>query len=269
MSGIPESILACVDAEIDSALFSNNPQYKGYRYEHKRSCIALGREPPNPFDGYGLVAAIYNRIERNLMCRPDRKPSLENWNLCSDNRLNPKSDNIKKNKNKSNEVTLERAIVEKWPTKWTYQMPVASGLFSSSSDKRRAIDLVHSKNNGQFDFVELKIQSDTPLYAAMEIVGYGLIYLASRLDMAKNLGYVSEALPVLKASGITLCVLAPKDYYEDYSLKWLQTAINDGLRKLDKGNLQMDFRFEKFLFPWNHDMSASNLSERLVREPVY
>lgn len=273
MSVVPSSILSCVDAEIDSAFFSNEQLQKGFRYEHKRSCIALSNEPYNQFDGYGLIAAIYDRIEKNLIRRPNRKPSSENWKLGSWSNKGAISENIKNKKNKSDEVTLERAIVEKWPENWTYQVTVASGLFGSISDKRRAVDLVHNKGNGQFDFVELKIKSDTPLYAAMEILGYGLVYLASRQDAAKNLGYVSEELPVLRASEITLCVLAPDDFYKNknlyYNLEWLQDAINKGLQKLGKGNLKMVFRFEKFLFPWNHDMSASDLPEHLVREPVY
>lgn len=270
MSIVPSSILSCVDAEIDYALFKNEQLQNGYRYEHKRSCIYLSKNPPTQFNGYDLIVAIYDRIEKNLMRRPKRYPSEKNWELRST------SDQVAVKtgaKNESDEVTLERAIVEKWPTKWTYQMPVASGLFGPISDKRRAVDLVHSRGNGQFDFVELKIQSDTPLYAAMEILGYGLVYLASRQDTARNLEYASEELPVLRAREITLCVLAPDDYYKNknlyYKLKWLQDAINNGLQKLDKGNLKMDFRFEKFLFTWKNNMSTSNLPENLVREPVY
>lgn len=272
MSVVPSSILSCVDAEIDSAFFSNEQLQKGFRYEHKRSCIALSNAPHNQFDGYGLIAAIYDRIEKNLMRRPNREPSSENWKLCSTNRLSAKSENIKKNKNTSDEVTLERAIIEKWPTEWTYQMPVASGLFGSTSDKRRSVDLVYikGKDNRSFDFVELKIASDSPLYAAMEILGYGLVYYASRQDTAKNLKYDSKDLAVLEARKISLCVLAPEAFYGTYNLKWLQKAINDGLERLvDIDSLKMDFRFEKFEFQWKHNMSGSDLPKQLDRKPVY
>jgi hypothetical protein len=267
-SSAPESILACVDAEIDNFLFSNSTQYKGYSYKQKRSCIDLSRG----FDGYGLVTAIYSCIERNLIRRPNRNPSPENWKLCSENRLNAASEKIEKGKNKSNEVTLERAIVEKWPRDWTYQMPVASGLFGSTSDKRRSVDLVYikQKDKGYFDFVELKIASDTPLYAAMEILGYGLVYYASRQDKGRNLQYEIKDLPVLGASKITLCVLAPADFYRPYNLKWLQEAINDGLERLvGIDSLKISFRFEKFEFQWNHTMSGTDLPKQLNRIPVY
>jgi hypothetical protein len=272
MSVIPGSILACVDAEIDHCLFNKDQLQEGFRYEHKHSCNVLSKTPPSSFDGSELIAAIYDRIEKNLMHRPKRDPSAENWKLRPWNEQDAITANIKNKKNKSDEVTLERAIAKKWQEKWTYQMPIASGLFGSITDKRRAVDLVHSKETGHFDFVELKIQSDTPLYAAMEILGYGLVYLASRRDTAKNLKYNSENLPVLMASEITLCVLAPGNYYGSCSLEWLQDAINDGLKEFVKSDLKMDFRFEKFAkdFMWKHDMAPTDLTEEmLVRECVY
>lgn len=268
MSIIPNSILSCVDAEIDSAFFTKEQLQEGRRYEQKRSCIDLSA-PPGQFNGYDLIAAIYDRIEKNLMRRPKRKPSKENWKFRST------SDQGTVNtgeKNTSDEVTLERAIIEKWPTEWTYQMPVASGLFSSTSDKRRSVDLVYikEKDNRSFDFVELKIASDSPLYAAMEILGYGLVYYASRQDTAKNLKYDSKDLAVLGARKISLCVLAPEAFYGTYNLKWLQKAINDGLERLvDIDSFKMDFRFEKFEFKWKYTMSGSDLPKQLDRKPVY
>lgn len=267
MTDMPKSILAGVDAIIDSHLFMGD-QLKDYRYKHKRSCNALSKTPPITFDGLELITAIYNRVEENLFQRPDRKPSSENWKLrpCND------QDVIKTNvTNESDEVTLERAIVQRWSNKWTYQMPVASGLFGSASDKRRAVDLVHNKESKYFDFVELKIRSDTPLYAAMEILGYGLVYLASRRDTGNNLKYASKHLPVLKAREVALCVLAPENYYRDCNLKWLQIAINMGLKDIVKNDLKMEFRFEKFPqgFVWHHKMHPIELTGNLERQHVY
>ena len=272
MIPIPNSILAGVDAEIDSILFSLEQLQRGCKYDHSPSCKLLRDISTIKLGGLGLVAAIYDRIEKNLMRRPKRLPSQKNWELRPFNEQDVITKNIIEKNNKSDEVTLERAIVKKWSEDWWYQMPIASGLFGASEDKRRAVDLVHSNGNGHFDFIELKIKSDTPLYAAMEILGYGLVYIASRMDRMKNLAYVSDQLPVLKANKITLCVLAPANYYSDEcSLKWLEMLINDGLDKLDKGNLTMDFRFEQFPknFLWNSQMTSSNLPEHLERISVY
>ena len=267
MSELPKSILTGVNEIINKQLFIGN-QFKEFRYKQKRSCNQLSKNPPNEFDGVALIEAIYATIENNLNKRPDRKVSSKNWKV----RSSDDNKSIKTSKhNTSDEVTLERAIVEKWPTKWTYQMPVASGIFGSNSDKRRAIDLVHSNKNGDFEFVELKMTSDTPLYAAMEILGYGLVYLASRRDSAKNLKYNDKTLPVLKAEKISLCLLAPEEYYEKCNLKWLQIAINEGLKNITKDDFDISFRFEKFepKFKWNHKMSYIDLPELLVRNSVY
>jgi hypothetical protein len=147
-------------------------------------------------------------------------------------------------------------------------MPVASGLFGSRTDKRRAVDLVYDHKNGRYDFVELKIKSDNPLYAAMEILGYGLVYLASRQDRAKNLGYDSKALPVLGASEIALCVLAPQAYYENCNLRWLEIAINDGLAVIATDGLKMKFNFEQFFYSWKSGSSHYDLPTQMTREPV-
>ena len=182
MSESTKSILDGVDSLINSHFFADEHSTK-YSYKHKPSCNALSASPPEAFDGTKLIAGIYKCIEKNLLRRPDRAPSPKNWKIRSETdtkNIQPREDN------KSAEVTLERAIAQRWPEKWTYQMPVASGLFGEHSDKRRSIDLVYFGEHGSFDFVELKVESNTPLYAAMEILGYGLVYLASRNDSVKN-----------------------------------------------------------------------------------
>lgn len=266
MSDSQTKILAGIDEVIDSHLFADE-RFPRYRYFQKRSCNALSKTAPKPFDGAALVAAMYQRIEANLAERPhDRTPSLQNWQLRSTkdpHRISPSSNN------ESAEVKLERAIVQKWPASWTYQMPVASGVFDGHLDKRRAVDLVFDHKDGHYDLVELKIKSDTPLYAAMEILGYGLVYLASRTDRAENLKYKAADLPVLTANSITLCVLAPKLYYAGSNLKWLQVAIDDGLKRLATSELKMDFRFEKFGSEWSHDLPIKDMSETLIRKPVW
>lgn len=272
MSEKSKSILDGVDSLINSHFFVGE-RFAKYRYEHKRSCNALSAARPESFNGTELISGIYARIEANLSNRPRRAPSSENWKIRSEKtaqRIQPNS------KNESAEVTLERAIAQRWPEKWTYQMPVASGLIDHKSDKRRAIDLVRLGENGGFDFVELKLESDTPLYAAMEILGYGLVYLASRIDSAKNLKYGNSAsLPVMSATAISLVVLAPSQYYEKCKLGWLERDLNDGLNDLlaakEVKNLKMDFRFEKFPdnFAWSHKSKTEILPEALIRKPVY
>lgn len=270
MSELLPGIFDGVDARINSYLFSD----ARYSFRHKRSCIALSKAQPDSFDGSALISAIYRRIEENLSGCPNRPASSKNWTLRAtdtENAIKPNS------KNTSDEVCLERAIIQRWPGKWMYQMPVASGLFGNSVDKRSAVDLVFRRGDGLFDFVELKFGSNTPLHAAMEILCYGLVYLASRKDSAGRLAYgKANPLPVMNASAISLIVLAPSKYYKsDYKLEWLERSINIGLATLVEAtglaNLKIDFRFEKFQdgFVWKHDMTPDALPEPLPRHRVY
>jgi len=130
-----------------------------------------------------------------------------------------------------------RALEEKRKEKsnWWNQMPIASGLVSSIDDRRRAIDLVHrhDRSGKRYDFVELKIDSDTPLFALMEILRYGNVYLVLR-ESRDWLPEVSRALPVFNAEHVGLRVLAPKIYYGNLNLYWLQEKINLALPQIIK-----------------------------------
>jgi hypothetical protein len=267
-----KGILDGVDKLIDGHIF-NGDRFEGYSYKHKRSCALLSKAPPESFDGTVLISDIYACIEENLRLRPeDRTPSSANWMIRSGTASGIQPDP----KNTSAEVTLERAIAQRWPEIWTYQMPIASGLFGPKSDKRRAIDLVCSHGNNCFDFVELKIRSNTPLHAAMEILCYGLVYLASRKDPAQNLQYGSGAsIPLMSASAINLVVLAPPKFYEQYKLDWLERGLNDGLKELltkqGMPKLVMKFCFERFAddFKWESTYKPDMLPEKLERKRVY
>ena len=266
MSDSPTKIIDGIAAVIDRQFFSDEEIALGHNYVQKRSCNTFSKNAPKSFDGAALVTAMYDHIEKNLAKRPDgRTPSPKNWRLRSTedhHRISPNSNN------ESIEVKLERAIVQEWADSWTYQMPVASGLFDEYSDKRSAVDLVFDHGDGHYDLVELKIKSDTPLYAAMEILGYGLIYLASRTDRAGNLKYKVADLPVLKANRISLCVLAPANYYQG-SLMWLQDAINVGLKRFATTDFSIDFCFQKFGNQLGNDLPLKFLPEILARDPAW
>ena len=133
------------------------------------------------------------------------------------------------------EVTLERdlirALINAGRTDWSNQVPLISGIAGPHAFKRRAIDLVHCRDESSFEFVELKINSDTPVFAAIEILTYCILWLLSRRDRL-SLGY--PAGPILDARELRLSVLAPRDYYSRYSVEPLARAINDDLRELGR-----------------------------------
>jgi hypothetical protein len=159
--------------------------------------------------------------------------------------------------NCSREVSFERTLVRALAVRnrkdWSNQIPLVSGIGGPHAFKRRAVDLARDWGDGCFEFVELKIDSDTPLFAAIEILVYGLLWLLCRRDRVR-LGY-SSANPILDAQRLRLSVLAPYIYYANCP-RGLAIVINDGLRTVaSRHGVAMDFRFTAFPagFYWSSD----------------
>jgi len=240
------SILKDVNDLIDSELglmdIGETPHHK-----HKTSCDRLTKSPMTGI-ALDLIAKIYDKVQENWRDSNCPKGSKKNWRF--------EKQPVISRKNRSPEVILEKAIVnishEIWPdvTCWMNQVPVASGL-TRRKEGRRAIDLVHRCGDGWYEFIELKVNegAGTPLFAAMEILQYGVLYMFSR-ENAKALGYEGTDKELLGATGIHLKVLAPATYYEGYDdLSQLEESIRKGLAKFLAQRkfafeLEMDFKFE-------------------------
>jgi hypothetical protein len=205
----------------------------------------------------GSVRAVYDVIAANWRCCRTARPvsgSVENWRWRT-----PKLDIAARNT--SPEVMLERAIVaaceRKGRTDWSNQVPVASGIAGAFGERRRAIDLVREVGPGSFEFVELKIASDTPLYAAFEIIGYVCIWLLSRCD--------PRALPspILKARRIAAKVLAPNSYYTRYALGPLERQLDYELSALGEAfGVDLGLAFEAF----EDELGRSPFTDRRLAE---
>ncbi|MCB2106599.1 MAG: hypothetical protein KDE14_02810, partial [Rhodobacteraceae bacterium] len=134
---------------------------------------------------------------------------------------------------------------------WSNQVPVASGLTSSSAAmKRMAIDLAQLPDPKFFRIVELKIGSDTPLYASFELIIYSLFWLHSRMDSEK-LGYEDRC--VLLANNLDLSVLAPSTFYLNQDLDWLAKFLSTGLKQLFSArgvDVQFAYRSFPVAFRW-------------------
>lgn len=114
-------------------------------------------------NGTEFVNAFFESLKRNwLRALPDAKPSRKNfrWRV-------PQL--VLAHQNNSLEVTLERKLIRACEnagrSDWTNQVPVLSGIMGRNA--RQAVDFVH-RIQGGFEFVELKVQSGTPLYASVE-----------------------------------------------------------------------------------------------------
>jgi len=214
---------------------------EGENLNQKSTCRRLDRAPPPGREMERLVARLYDQVHQNWINRVpfDRRPSPKNWRLVPQTEL--------QEGNKSPEVLLERAIGklshQGLLKEWVNQVPVASGLISSNSSRRAAIDLVHWRGNTA-TFYELKWNSNTPLFAAFEILQYGLAFLCFHANQ-QELGPLESKL--FSAQQIHLKVLAPASYYAGYQHTWLTQALCSGLKGLvaEKvaGPLEMDFEF--------------------------
>ncbi len=186
-----------------------------------------------------MVELIFQTISDNYErgnAAGNRNQSKENW------RWQQLKSRIAAH-NKSPEVVLERAIAAACErvghTEWANQVPVASGLMGGAADRRRAVDLVHRCDERHFEFIELKIASDTPLYAAVEIIGYGSVWLLARATPP------TLRSAIVEADHVDLRVLAPHRYYARYELTELEGALDAGCRAIGRERgVTMTFAFE-------------------------
>lgn len=197
--------------------------------------------PPRlePSEAVAFVDAIHAIIAANHVrgaASANKDLSPENWRWQS---LKPQiSDH-----NRSPEVVVERAIATACArlgrTDWANQVPVASGLLGSTRDRRRAIDLVRQRDKHHFELIELKIASDTPLHAAVEILSHACLWLIARGDRP------ARPSVLLDADHVDLRVLAPAAYYGRFPLHDIETALDTGARALgERHGVTLTFAFD-------------------------
>jgi hypothetical protein len=240
---ITNGVIEIIDEALNLSHIGKAPHFK-----HKKSCLSL-KSTPAVFNADLVIVQIYEQLVKNFN-DPDNRfhsqgPSMENWRF-------KKIPYIAKH-NRSKEKTLEKAIAKLPSRDWVNQVPTSSGLVSDSSDKLRNIDLAHRLGPRNFEFIELKVESDTPMFAAFEIVVNGLIYLLSTEFYSES--YI-DAKETLSAKVIHLQTLAPQNYYSRYSLAWLEGELNKSLKNLlatrFDSRIEMDFSFTSFpnSFAW-------------------
>jgi hypothetical protein len=216
-------ILCGTDQIIDRHLLGSNHDPKR-SFRHKRVALDLIKSPQG-FQAQAMLKELVEQIRLNPKKQEDQGQSSENWREEQKPEYHPK--------NESDETRLERNIVKALKKAerfdWWNQMPIVSGLAGKHADRRRAIDLVHRRtgHESHYYFVELKVDSDTPLFALMEIVLYGLVYLVLR-----KVPEVSKGAKMFAAQDIGLRVLAPKEYFKRFALGWLERELNEALPKI-------------------------------------
>jgi hypothetical protein len=255
------SILAGVDDLVDEALGVSQIGQTAPHYRHLRAYRAVAAGPR--IDGSLMISGMYRTITANWpgsRCRGGQNWRWEKQTYISD-------------ANESIEKQFEKAIAAQCP-EWVNMIPVASGVLPDMDEGGRRIDLARCCAKGDYEFLELKLgqHCDTPLHAAIELLGYGLIYLFSR-EHCDRLGYDPHN-PLLTATRIGLRVVAPAASYGEGSLLPFEDEVNRGLMDLVTvrfpGRPVMDFSFEHLPadFDWRPGSgSAGRLLER--RTAVY
>jgi hypothetical protein len=249
-----------VDDLIDRSLGTGHIGTTLPHYRHKTAALSLTSKPT----GFGirpLMEAIANKLFQNWSLGQEMRPrraSAENWRWEKKLWIS--------NANTSMEKRCEKLVAAECGENWVNQVPTASGLINGTSERHCNIDLVHCAGPYDYEFIELKYDDSTPLFAAFEILKYGLLYVFSR-DFMKELGYSFEEKPVLAARSVHLCVVAPANYYTGFHMKWLQDEINAGLRSFVTRGYRMDFHFESMLWPGDGGVVSSVASRTAVYTP--
>ena len=194
-------------------------------------------------DRSGLFPAIYRRIQANWTRyrEPDRWPTPSNWVLRVAPAYTHEADrHFEKQLQKQIAICLEAEG-------WGNDVPTASGLVNSRS-RQMNVDLAHRIDEG-FEFIELKIASDTPYDAAVQILRYAAIYLLYRLEPQLLSRFKTNAM--IGARHIALQVLAPKAYYQspEIDLPAFERQVNLDLGSFAAAHLPdicLSFQFMAF-----------------------
>lgn len=229
-------------------------------FRTRTSALELAARSNLAISGPEFVQAIFSQLSAN-------------WTAVStEGRRSPSSQNFRWHfpqlsiaaHNTSPEVRLERALIQACShagrTDWSNQVPIISGIAGPHAHKKCAIDLVHQTRAG-FEFVELKVNSNTPLYASIEILLYGLLWLLTRRDR-HNLGYSSN--PILDASNLQLSVLAPPSFYSGFERGHLAEALDAGLSELGRQH-GVHMSFKRTAFPKGFDWPRTRSDADLIR----
>jgi hypothetical protein len=127
---------------------------------------------------------------------------------------------------------------------WGNDVPTASGLVNNHG-RQMNIDLAH-RIPGGFEFIELKLESNTPYEAALQILRYGAVYMLYRLE--PELATRFKENEMLNAEHIVLEVLAPARYYwpEDTDLPQCETELDRQIAKFAEEQVGAPYRFIPF-----------------------
>lgn len=230
----------------------------------KSQAIKLDGRAPEGFDGADVASRLYASLDAQAWSTPQHSVA-SNWLWRTA---------VPDVVTTSPEVGLERAIARLDNARtWSFQMSTCSGLRGKHTDKRRAIDLVRDNGDSHFTFVELKVGSDNPLYAAFEIIGYYLAFLRARQSGCRG----ANGRDVMAAREVELVVLGPDAWFEyaprrgaekkRYDFRWMTESMVAGLRALPDSPRMGALSFKDFPGQLNQQAQASHIVAMFDSDP--
>ncbi|MBA2433700.1 MAG: hypothetical protein H0V54_01205 [Chthoniobacterales bacterium] len=225
-------------------------------------CESLCERRPANFDMEALIARLEQNIEERTRYRG---VSDKNWEL--------RRRDAYKDTQLLREEVLERRIIKAMKNAhrddWFNKCATVSGDLTPRSGCH--IDLIRRCSNEEFELIELKVGSDTPVFAAFEILRNALFYLRARRSWIPS--YSDRQL--LKAKRIALRVLAPLDFYKDereaepkmYDLRWFERELDRAISAAGRSECEMTFAFEVFppWFVWSGGLAAKAADDLLLK----
>lgn len=206
--------------------------------------IAFWR-PKTAADCARVVDAIFDVVERNWRESPRLKskdPSQENWRFSKQLKI--------ADHNASPEITLQKRIADIGGPLWANEVPTASGLWDGHADRRRNVDLVRCVGARDFQLIELKVASNSPMEATVQALGYGVLYLQARVRYPP---YLIERHSILRAKRVVVAVLAPKEFYAGFAEPELQESWNQAFQQLSRRlDPKLEAGFQYLVFPDHH-----------------
>jgi hypothetical protein len=271
----PQNIVASLDDDIDEFF---GLDAVGLSHQDKKACLLLCDEQPQK-DGAELVCRLLDRIVRNRSALTETGRAArgsQTWRWKKNISLRRDYEGI--------EVRIERAIARLLNDDWVNQVPAASGL-TDANNRRCCVDIVHRRHAVEFDFIELKALrpginssgAQTPLFASMEVLKYGLLFLFCKKNRDLLFPGGIEHRPILNANRVHLEVLMTPNCYlhsarkGPFRIAWLNRLITDGLNELNEyqkltncdSGVQFEFSFKELPqnFVWadeDHEALVTN-----------
>jgi len=247
------TILSGID-ELAHAWSKESPtNVKSFPLEKMFTCICENFKPSRTLDD---LSQENWRFEKKLQIDP---------NHTGPETVLEKSISLYADDNPSNQVKWDNTF--KWADqiKWANQVPTSSGFRGEGGGKRN-IDLVLARSESSFVFYELKVlresddsrkkpRFDKAFSAAIELLGYGLLYIYSRTRLTGHPYYSTSPLMQTMIKTVHLRVLGTWRYYDlqkdqrtGASIQ-LQEMISNSLNLFAAAHslkFSLDFKFDTF-----------------------